>query len=392
MKTLQLKPGKEKPVRRFHPWIFSGAIQNLATKEIADGELVKVADHRGNYLATGHFHNGSISVQILTFREESIDNHFWNQKLKSAFDYRHTLSLPAPDRTTCYRLVHAEGDGLPGLVVDVYGEVAVVQCHSIGMHRNIDQIAEAILNVGNGEISAIYDKSSETLPANYAAPLANGFIRGEANPEPVLENGIRFHVDWVSGQKTGFFLDQRNNRELIEPYCEAKRVLNCFSYSGGFSIYALKGGARLVHSVDASDKAISWCDRNVEMNFPGMDAHKSFVEDTLKFLKSCEQYDVVVVDPPAYAKSFAKRHKAVQGYKRLNAAAMKKVAPGGVMFTFSCSRVVDRALFYNTIVAAALEAGRQVRVMHHLSQSPDHPVNLYHPEGAYLKGLAVQVL
>lgn len=392
MKILKLKPGKDKAVRRFHPWIFSGAIEHLPTEEISDGELVKVLDHKGRYLATGQFHNGSIAVRILTFQEEAIDSNFWYHKLQSAFAYRQCLGLPSFNLTTCYRLVHAEGDGLPGLVVDVYGSVAVVQCHSIGMHLSVELIADAILEMAGGEIQAVYDKSRETLPANYAATVNNGFIRGEAIPQAVFENGIRFHVDWEMGQKTGFFLDQRINRELLGKYCEAKRVLNCFSYSGGFSLYALKGGASLVHSVDASAKAIAWCEQNVALNFPGINHHQSFTEDVLKFLKGAEVYEVVVVDPPAFAKSFAKRHNAVQAYKRLNTAAFQKLAPGGLLFTFSCSQVVDRELFYNTVVAAALDAGRQVRVMHHLSQAPDHPVNLFHPEGAYLKGLALQVL
>lgn len=392
MKTLQLKSGKEKAVRRFHPWIFSGAIRNLAQMEIADGELVKITDSHGNYLASGHYHNGSIAVRVLTFQDEPIDGAFWKKRLEDAWTYRKMLGLPSPEKTTCFRLVHAEGDGLPGLVVDVYGEVAVAQCHSIGMHKSLEAITAAIIAAGNGQIKAVYDKSSETLPNNYAATLNNGYVHGQATPHPVLENGLRFNVDWVKGQKTGFFLDQRLNRELLAKYCEAKSVLNCFSYSGGFSLYALRGGARLVHSVDASSTAIDLCDQNVALNFPGDDRHQSFVADVLKYLKECDEYEVMVVDPPAFAKSFAKRHNAVQGYKRLNAAAFRKVAPGGIVFTFSCSQVVDRELFYNTVVAAALEAGRQVRVMHHLSQPPDHPVNLFHPEGAYLKGLAVQVM
>lgn len=392
MKTLELKPGKDKAVRRFHPWIFSGAIRNLENERVEDGELVRVNDHKGRFLAIGHFHNGSIAVRILTFDEEEINAGFWQKRIQDAFAYRRMLGLPAPGKTTCYRLLHAEGDRLPGLVVDVYNHVAVVQCHSIGMHRSVGEIADAILERAEGDIVAVYDKSSETLPANYAASLENGYIRGDAEPEPVLENGIQFKVDWVTGQKTGFFLDQRINRELLGKFCEGKKVLNCFSYSGGFSLYALKGGAKLVHSVDASARAIELCNENVALNFPDSEKHESFVEDVLKYLRECEEYEVMVVDPPAFAKSFAKRHNAVQGYNRLNAAAFRKVAPGGIMFTFSCSQVVDRELFYNTVVAAALDAGRQVRVLQHLSQPPDHPVNLFHPEGAYLKGLALQVL
>lgn len=392
MVTLVLKPGKEKAVKRFHHWIFSGAFKNLDEINVADGDLVRVVDTNGNYLATGHFHNGSIAVKLLTFQDEPIDDAFWKRKLDDAFAYRQTLGLPAPELTTCYRLVHAEGDGLPGLVVDVYGEVAVVQCHSVGMHKSLPQIAQAIMACAGGAVKAVYDKSVEVLPGNYAATIRNGFVEGEAAPKPVLENGLQFEVNWMTGQKTGFFLDQRSNRELLSHYCRGKRVLNCFSFTGGFSMYALKGGATLVHSVDTSASAIELCTRNMALNFPGTDRHEAFVEDVLRFLKNCDEYDVVVIDPPAFAKSIAKRHNAVQGYKRLNVAAMRKVAQGGILFTFSCSSVVDRELFYNTIVAAALEVGRKVRVMHHLSQSPDHPVNLYHPEGAYLKGLALQVL
>ena len=267
MKTLELKPGKDKAVRRFHPWIFSGAIRNLENERVEDGELVRVNDHKGRFLAIGHFHNGSIAVRILTFDEEEINAGFWQKRIQDAFAYRRMLGLPAPGKTTCYRLLHAEGDRLPGLVVDVYNHVAVVQCHSIGMHRSVGEIADAILERAEGDIVAVYDKSSETLPANYAASLENGYIRGDAEPEPVLENGIQFKVDWVTGQKTGFFLDQRINRELLGKFCEGKKVLNCFSYSGGFSLYALKGGAKLVHSVDASARAIEQCNENVALNF-----------------------------------------------------------------------------------------------------------------------------
>lgn len=391
MKTIKLKPGKDKAVRRFHPWIFSGALMNF-TEAVDDGELVRVVDPKGNFLACGHFHNGSIAVRILTFEDEAIDQNFWNKRLQNAYTYRKTIGLPKVGLTNCYRLIHAEGDGLPGLIVDVYCKVAVVQCHSIGMHLAVQQISNAILALEDAGIRAVYDKSAETLPANYAAQIQNVFIMGYEQPEPIIENGIRFIVDWEEGQKTGFFLDQRANRELLEKYCKGKTVLNCFSYSGGFSMYALRAGATKVHSVDASDKAIEWCRKNGDLNFPEGEQHEAFISDVMEYLKQCAMYDVMVVDPPAFAKSMSKRHNAVQGYKRLNMAAIRKVKPGGVLFTFSCSQVVDRDLFYNTIVAAALESGRQLRVMHHLSQPPDHPVNIFHPEGAYLKGLALQVL
>jgi 23S rRNA (cytosine1962-C5)-methyltransferase len=389
MLKIFLKPKKDVPVRRFHPWIFSGAIDRMEG-EPADGSIVEVRSHRGAYLATGHFQNGSIAVRIFSFKEIEPGPAFWNEKLQNAFDYRRSPGLIDNPATNCYRLVHAEGDGLPGLIVDVYGETAVVQCHSIGMHRSLPEILPALVEVLGGRVAAVYDKSKETLPANYAATVQNGYLHGQSSPQPVLENGHSFFVDWERGQKTGFFLDQRDNRQLLSKYAAGKSVLNAFCYSGGFSIYALKAGAASIHSVDVSQKAIEWADKNVVLN-PATGKHESFVEDVQKYLKGCGEYDVIVIDPPAFAKNLKKRHNAVQGYIRLNAAALRKVAPGGMLFTFSCSQVVDRELFYNTIVAAAIEAGRKVRVMHHLSQPADHPVSLFHAEGAYLKGLALQV-
>ncbi|MFQ5447072.1 MAG: class I SAM-dependent rRNA methyltransferase [Saprospiraceae bacterium] len=389
MPTVFLKPKKDVPVRRYHPWIFSGAIARMEG-EPADGGIVEVRSHSGEFLATGHFQHGSIAVRIFSFEEIEPGPAFWKSKLQNAFDYRRSLGLTGNPATNCYRLVHAEGDGLPGLIVDVYGETAVVQCHSIGMHRSMSEILPALVEVLGKTMVAVYGKSKETLPANYAATVQNGYLHGQSSPQPVLENGHSFFVDWESGQKTGFFLDQRDNRQLLSKYAAGKSVLNAFCYSGGFSIYALKAGAASVHSADFSQKAIEWTEKNVALN-PAPGTHEAFTEDVQKFLKNCGEYELMVVDPPAFAKNLKKRHNAVQGYKRLNATALRKVAPGGMLFTFSCSQVVDRALFYNTIVAAAIEAGRRVRVMHHLSQPADHPVSLFHSEGAYLKGLALQV-
>lgn len=388
---IMLKPKKDEAVRRFHPWIFSGAIHHIEG-EPEDGSIAEVYDYRGGYLATGHFQkNSSIAVRIFSFEKTDTNHDFWVKKLQQAMNYRIGLGLVQNKETSCYRLVHAEGDGLPGLIVDVYEKTAVIQCHSIGMHRQRTLIAEALMEIGGGNILAVYDKSKETLPSNYAATIENQYLYGDSMPQLVVENGYFFYVDWEGGQKTGFFLDQRNNRQLLTKYVNGKTVLNTFCYSGGFSIYALKAGAQLVHSVDVSQKAVELTKNNIEINQFDPEHHTVYASDVLKFLKDCQAYEVIIVDPPAFAKSLSKRHNAVQGYKRLNAAALSKVKPGGLLFTFSCSQVVDRELFYNTIVAAAIESGRQVRVMHHLSQPPDHPVNLFHPEGAYLKGLALWV-
>ncbi len=391
MSKIYLKPKKDEALRRFHPWVFSGAILRLEGKP-ADGDTVEVVDAKGEYLATGHFSQGSsIAVRIFSFGKTAGGLDFWMEKLSQALQYRQRIGLVGKPQNTCFRLVHAEGDGLPGLIIDVYGETAVVQCHSVGMHRQRELIAEALLKLDKGLVAAVYDKSKETLPPNYAASVSNGYLAGQSTAHEVMENGHRFFVDWETGQKTGFFLDQRDNRQLLGRYVEGKSALNSFCYSGGFSVYALAAGASLVHSVDVSQKAIEWTKRNLDLNGFNPETHDCIAEDVLKYLQSCQEYEVMVVDPPAFAKNISKRHNAVQGYKRLNVAAIKKLKPGGILLTFSCSQVVDRELFYNTITAAAIEAGRQVRVMHHLSQPPDHPVSLFHPEGSYLKGLVVYV-
>ncbi|MFN0215528.1 MAG: class I SAM-dependent rRNA methyltransferase [Saprospiraceae bacterium] len=399
-----LRPGKEIPILRFHPWVFSGAIAHTEGSP-EDGDIAEVFDKRGTLLGVGHFHHGSIAVRLLSFVQAGLETEgFWVEKFQNALSVRMLAiselrenfilsgSLPALG----FRLVHGEGDGLSGLVVDIYADTAVMQCHSIGMHRQREVIASALQLVLGKKLSAVYDKSVESLPPKYAENQANRYLWAASNnPENsaiIEENGAKFRVDWVAGQKTGFFLDQRENRNLLAKYSTGKSVLNAFSYTGGFSCLALKAGASLVHSVDVSPKAIALCNENVALNAPFTGQHEGLAEDVLKFLKNSERdYDVIVIDPPAYAKSLDKRHNAVQGYKRLNAEAMRRMAPGGILFTFSCSQVVDRELFYHTVAAAAMEVGRSMRVLHHLSQSADHPVSLFHPEGSYLKGLVLCV-
>lgn len=390
MKKIILRHKKDAAVRRFHPWIFSGAIFKKEDG-IEEGDWVEVYSGKEELLATGHYHRNSIAIRVLSFAKVESQIQFWKDKITSAYQYRQQLQLIDNEETSCYRLIHAEGDGLPGLVVDIYGETAVVQCHSIGMHRDLEHIAEALKNCFGTQLKAIYNKSSETLPKEYASTMENGYVFGTAEASVVKENGRSFLVNWETGQKTGFFLDQRTNRQLLTQYVKDKKVLNAFCYSGGFSIYALQAGAKQVDSVDISAKAIDLTDKNVILNGSSEKQHRSYAEDVMQFLKTCEEYEVMVVDPPAFAKNIKKRHAAVQGYKRLNILALKKLVPKGILFTFSCSQVVGKQLFEDTITAAALEAGRSIRIMHYLSQSPDHPVNLFHPESSYLKGLVLQV-
>jgi len=391
MKQILLKDKRDAAVLRFHPWVFSGAVARKSGS-IEDGEWVEVHSHQSAFLGMGHYQDGSICVRLLSFVPVAIDQEFWTNKIANAFQYRKSIELTDKDQTNCYRLIHGEGDGLPGLIIDVYGEVAVVQCHSIGMHRDRAFIAQALQDVYGDKLKAVYDKSAESLPKEYAAGMQNGYLFGTGGEHTVKEHGSFFSIDWEGGQKTGFFLDQRENRRLLGEYAPGKRVLNTFCYTGGFSIYALKSGALSVDSVDVSAKAMELTDKNVALNGFDKSQHQSFTTDVLDFLrKNPTMYDLMIVDPPAFAKNLDKRHNAVQGYKRLNALAMEKINPGGILFTFSCSQVVNKQLFYDTIVAAALEAGRQVRVMHQLSQGPDHPVNMFHPEGEYLKGLVLYV-
>lgn len=391
MKKIIIKHKKEAALRRFHPWVFSGAILKK-DKGVREGDVVEVHAEKGECLATGHYQEGSIAIRILAFKSVKIDAEFWKEKLENAYQVRQLNDLPISETTNCYRLVHAEGDQLSGLIIDIYHKTAVIQCHSIGMHKSVAAIAEALKAIYGDRLEAIYDKSAETLPKHYAEDIENSYLLGESGAQQVLEHGHTFLVNWETGQKTGFFLDQRDNRQLLSTYAKGKSVLNAFSYSGGFSIYALKAGATKVDSVDASAKAIALCDQNIEANGFTAAQHQSFQADVLQFLQETTTvYDLMIVDPPAFAKSLKKKHNAVQGYKRLNALALSKIKAGGIVFTFSCSQVIDRSLFYNTIVAAALEAGRSVRVLHHLSQPADHPVHLAHPEGAYLKGLVLYV-
>ena len=391
MQTITLLAGREKSIKRKHPWIFSGAIQKLK-KQPKDGTTIRVEDSKGNFLCMGLWQNGSIAIRVISFVETEIDSAFWETKIQNAFALRKMLQLVDNQQTNCYRLIHAEGDGLPGLIVDIYGNTAVVQCHAIGMYLHREAIAEAIKTVLSKRIETIYLKSAATLPNRYAQGVKDGCLIGTATSTTCVENGHQFYINFEEGQKTGFFLDQRNNRQMLTHFAKAKKVLNAFCYSGGFSVYALAAGAAEVHSVDVSKKAIDWTNQNVDLNPKFKGKHSAEATDVMDFLKQTkESYEVMVVDPPAFAKSFGKRHNAVQGYKRLNAMAIKKIAPNGILFTFSCSHVVKKELFQNTIAAAAMEVGRNVRVLHHLTQPADHPVSLFHPEGSYLKGLVLEV-
>jgi 23S rRNA (cytosine1962-C5)-methyltransferase len=381
-----LKHGKEVFIERRHPWIFSGALQPIKDK-IADGSLVEVFSALNEYLATGHYFSGSIAVRILTFNQQLIDFQFWKNKIENAFQYRNSLGLINNAETNCFRLINAEGDGLPGLIVDYYNGTAVFQAHTSGIYAQKEIIAEALQSVLGNSLKAVFDKSDKTLQNT-----TNQYLFGKPESDEVLEYGNRFKVNWETGQKTGFFLDQRDNRKLLAHYAKDKTVLNAFCYSGGFSVYALNAGAKKVDSVDVSKTAMELTDNNIALCDNGAARHQSYTADVLEFLQKQEtQYEVMVLDPPAFAKNISTRHNAVQGYKRLNTMGLKKIAKGGILFTFSCSQVVDRELFYHTITAAAIEAKRNVRVMHHLNQPADHPVNIFHPEGHYLKGLALYV-
>lgn len=386
-----LKKGKEISVRRFHPWIFSGAIHKIEGV-INDGGWVQVVDFRDETLGFGHYQHGSIAVRILSFHSETPNENFWEDKISRALALRANARLPRAD-TNAFRLIHGEGDGLPGLITDYYAGVLVMQAHDAGMHHDRRDIAQALRGVLGDNATAIYYKSQSTLPGKMRETAAEEYLLGEPmSLRYVLENGIKFYVDWQEGQKTGFFLDQRENRELLGRFSKGKKVLNTFCYTGGFSVYALNAGAALVHSVDSSQKAIDLTIKNIELNGYDPSIHQSFAEDTFDFLRDKQhEYDVIVLDPPAFAKHRDARHQAVRGYTRLNTEAMRAIRSGGIIFTFSCSQVVDRQLFYDTIVAAAIQAGRQISVLHHLSQPADHPVSIFHPEGEYLKGLVLYV-
>lgn len=386
-KTIQLKRGKEDSLRRFHPWVFSGAIQHIE-KGIEEGEVVRVVNEKGDFIAIGHYQQGSIAVRVLSFHDVSIDDSFWHTRLASALEMRRSIGLADVEQQNAYRLIHGEGDNLPGLIVDVYNKTAVMQAHSIGMHLHRHAIAKQLMEVMDGRIENVYYKSETTLP--FMEP-ENGFLYGGSDENVAMENGLRFYVDWLRGQKTGFFVDQRENRALLEQYARNKRVLNMFCYTGGFSFYAMRGGAKLVHSVDSSAKAIELTNRNVELNFPGDKRHEAFCEDAFKFLDNMRDYDLVILDPPAFAKHRAALHNALKGYTRLNQKAMEKMPTGSILFTFSCSQVVTKEHFRNAVFTAAALAKRKVRILHQLHQPADHPVNIYHPEGEYLKGLVLYV-
>lgn len=386
-KTIQLKRGKDESLRRFHPWVFSGAILR-ADKDLEEGELVRVVTEKGDFIAVGHYQQGSIAVRVLTFHDVLIDEAFWQSRLASALKMRLSIGLADAPQQNAYRLVHGEGDNLPGLIIDIYNKTAVMQAHSIGMHLQRHDIARQLMAVMGGRIENVYYKSETTLP--FMEP-ENGFLYGGSDENIAMENGLRFYVDWLRGQKTGFFVDQRENRALLEQYARNKRVLNMFCYTGGFSFYAMRGGAELVHSVDSSAKAIELTNRNVELNFPGDKRHQAFCEDAFKFLDGMAEYDLVILDPPAFAKHRAALHNALKGYTRLNQKAMEKMPAGSILFTFSCSQVVTKEHFRNAVFTAAALARRKVRILHQLHQPADHPVNIYHPEGEYLKGLVLYV-
>lgn len=390
-KTIQLKKGKEESLNRFHPWIFSGAILKK-DDDIEEGEVVRVYTYDKRFIAMGHYQIGSIAVRVLSFSDTEISLSFWVSRLQSAFNMRKAIGLADLSDNNTFRLVHGEGDNLPGLIIDCYGTTAVMQAHSVGMHRQRHEICEALKQVMGSRIQSVYYKSETTLPYKADLGQENEFLLGASKDDVALENGLKFHVDWLKGQKTGFFIDQRENRCLLEKYAQGRSVLNMFCYTGGFSVYAMRGGAKLVHSVDSSAKAIELTNANVQMNFPNDERHASFCDDAFKFLDSHDaQYDLMVLDPPAFAKHRGALRNALKGYTRLNLKGFERIKPGGILFTFSCSQVVTKDNFRNAVFTAAAQAGRNVRILHQLHQPADHPVNIYHPEGEYLKGLVLYV-
>ena len=390
-RKVYLKKGKEESLKRFHPWIFAGAIQS-SEGELEEGEVVRVITAGGEFIAVGHYQIGSIAVRVLSFSDVTIDDEFWSSRLRSAFRMRQSIGIVDNPHNNTYRLVHGEGDNIPGLVIDVYGDTAVMQAHSVGIHQQRLAIARCLVEVAGDRVKNVYYKSETTLPYKADLGQEDGFIVGGSDDNVAMENGLKFHVDWLKGQKTGFFVDQRENRSLLERFSHGKKVLNMFCYTGGFSFYAMRGGAELVHSVDSSAKAIELTTRNVEMNFPGDTRHEAFCEDAFKYLdRMGDRYDLIILDPPAFAKHRGALHNALKGYTRLNQKAFEKIQPGGILFTFSCSQVVTKDNFRNAVFTAAALAGRKVRILHQLHQPADHPVNIFHPEGEYLKGLVVYV-
>lgn len=390
-KSIYLKKGKDESLRRFHPWVFSGAISHV-DDGIEEGDTVRVINHDGEFIGVGHFQIGSIAVRMLSFEDIDIDAAFWKKRLASALKMRQNICIADNPANNTYRLVHGEGDNLPGLVIDCYGKTAVMQAHSVGMHVSRNDIARQLVDVMGGRIENVFYKSETTLPYKAGLGQENGFIIGGCDDNIAVENGLKFHVDWLKGQKTGFFVDQRENRLLLEKYSKGKSVLNMFCYTGGFSFYAMRGQAKLVHSVDSSAKAIELTNANVALNFPGDSRHEAFCEDAFKFLDAADGiYDLIVLDPPAFAKHRAALHNALKGYTRLNVKALERIKRGGILFTFSCSQVVTKDNFRNAVFTAAALAKRNVRILHQLHQPADHPINIYHPEGEYLKGLVLYV-
>jgi 23S rRNA (cytosine1962-C5)-methyltransferase len=387
-----LQPGKEGPVKRFHPWIFSGAIAETKGHP-AEGDIAECFSASGEYLATGHCMPGSLAMKLFTFRRQEINAEFWQRRIQQAWDVRTAAGLTTDAGTNAFRLVHNEGDSLPGLIIDVYDQLAVIQAHTTGMHDARMLLAEAVLNVSQGKITSVYDKSSESMRKMTGRTVEDGFLAGSVAECEVLENGNRFRVNAVQGQKTGFFLDQRENRQFVASLASGRKVLNMFGYTGGFSVYAARAGATEVHTVDSSVPAIALADINMKLNgFEGT-AYPSVVSDARKYLENAGagEFSLIILDPPAYAKNIASRNQAMKGYRSINALALQKIAPGGILFTFSCSQVVDRQMFTSAVTAAAIDAGRRVRIIRQLSQPPDHPLNLFHQEGEYLKGLVLAV-
>lgn len=390
-RKVYLRKGKEQSLDRFHPWVFSGAIAHV-DDGVDEGEVVNVFSSDGRFIAVGHYQIGSISVRVLSFDDCDIDSKFWSASLNGALEMRIALGLADSSAGDTYRLVHGEGDFLPGLVIDVYGKTAVMQAHSVGMHMMRNDIARELMAVMGGRIDNIYYKSETTLPFKAELGQEDGFICGGSADNVAVENGLKFYVDWLKGQKTGFFIDQRDNRSLLEHYSAGRNVLNMFCYTGGFSVYAMRGGAASVHSVDSSAKAIELTEKNVELNFPSHERHAAYCEDAFKYLdKVADKYNLIILDPPAFAKHRGALHNALKGYTRLNAKALEKIQPGGILFTFSCSQVVTKDNFRNAVFTAATVARRKVRILHQLHQPADHPINIYHPEGEYLKGLVLYV-
>ena len=392
-KSVYLKKGKEESLNRFHPWIFSGAIHHME-EGIEEGDIVNVFTAMNDFIAVGHYQIGSIAVRVLSFSEEEINHSFWCSHLESALKMRQRIGIADNDNNNTYRLVHGEGDALPGLIIDCYGETMVMQAHSVGMHASRKAVCRALVEVMGNRMKHVYYKSETTLPFKAELEQENDFIHGGTDNDIAIENGLKFHVDWLHGQKTGFFIDQRENRSLLEHYAKDKSVLNMFCYTGGFSVYAMRGQAKMVHSVDSSAKAIELTNRNIDLNFPGDKRHEAFCEDAFKYLDNTDnanKYDLIILDPPAFAKHRKALHNALKGYTRLNVKGLQRIKQGGILFTFSCSQIVSKENFRNAVFTAAAQAGRKVRILHQLHQPADHPINIYHPEGEYLKGLVLYV-